>query len=412
MAIGPTRVVVVDPGHRGTVGHHNQVNQQLLQGLRQRGLMAELWADVQLEAEPEAPQPLLGAFSGCGYEDPRLWQDLGGTLQLARRLETQLKLATAAGEPVQAWLAHSLLPFQLLGLARHLASAPRATVLLSLMFAPSETLAGPGDPDQALANCRVALAALARAAAQAGHRLLLTFPSRQQEQLYAPLLQATGLHSGGIHPAVVGAGCQPQPPSDQEPPLVLLHWGDLKPGKGRQEALQVLQQLLEEGAPEGLKGWGWLFHVHSARAMRTEERTLLEKVGDGGVGLQWLQGAQSSAQMEQLLARCPVAMLAYDPQMYGQRSSGMLWHWGAARQAVGRTAAAVGYAEGWLAREAPLLGIDWGSPSEAGGWLDALGRAASQERRGGEVPEYGRAVLGKGFATWCASCLKRLREQP
>ena len=100
MAIDPARVVVVDPGHRDNVGHHNQVNRTLLEGLSHRGIRAELWADVQLEAESEAPQPLLGAFSGCGYEDPKLWQDLGGTLLLARRLESQLRMADAGGETV------------------------------------------------------------------------------------------------------------------------------------------------------------------------------------------------------------------------------------------------------------------------------------------------------------------------
>lgn len=56
---------------------------------------------------------LLGVFSGCGYVDPRLWLEPGGALQLARRLEQQLALASAASAaPVSAWLAHSLLPFQ------------------------------------------------------------------------------------------------------------------------------------------------------------------------------------------------------------------------------------------------------------------------------------------------------------
>ena len=97
--------------------------------------------------------------------------------------------------------------------------------------------------------CRVALAALARATAQQGHELQLAFPSRQQETLYAPLLAATGLKSGGIHPAVVGAGCQPQPPAPGAGHQVLLHWGDLKAGKGREAALALLQTVLELGQP-------------------------------------------------------------------------------------------------------------------------------------------------------------------
>jgi ABC-type polar amino acid transport system ATPase subunit len=81
---------------------------------------------------------------------------------LARRMEQQLALASAGGPAVRAWLGHSLLPFQLLGLARHLHRAPAADLLVSLMFAPGETLEAPeaSAARQATANARVALAAL------------------------------------------------------------------------------------------------------------------------------------------------------------------------------------------------------------------------------------------------------------
>ena len=166
------RLVIVDPAHASSVGHHDEVNRPLLAKLNRGGWQAELWSDVRLEGDSEAPRPLQGVFSGCGYEDPRLWSELGGMVQLGRRMEQQLQQASASGEPVGAWLGHSLLPFQLLGLARHLATAPPAQVLLSLMFAPGETLAAPVADGEATANCRVALAALARASAQQGHQLL------------------------------------------------------------------------------------------------------------------------------------------------------------------------------------------------------------------------------------------------
>ena len=133
------RLVIVDPAHASSVGHHDEVNRPLLEALIKAGWQAELWADVALEAESHAPQPLLGAFSGCGYEDPRHWSELGGMVNLGRRLERQLQQASGAEQPVAVWLGHSLLPFQLLGLARHLATAPAARVLLSLMFAPQES---------------------------------------------------------------------------------------------------------------------------------------------------------------------------------------------------------------------------------------------------------------------------------
>jgi hypothetical protein len=305
------RLVIVDPAYASTVGHHGEVNRPLLAALGAAGWTGELWTDLALEGEPQRPEGVRGVFSGCGYGDPREWRELGGALVLARRLEQQLALAASGGEPVAGWLAHSLLPFQLLGLARHLSQAPAAAVLLSLMFAPGETLQGPAGDSQAVATARVALAALARACAQQGHRLTLAFPSRQEETLYTPLLDATGLSSAGVHPAVVGAGTTPEPPAAEDaPPLVLLHWGDQKAGKGRAEALA---------------GLGWLFHQHSASALPDEEQALLERASKAGIGLVLLEGEITSATMGTWLARCPLALLAYNPERYAERSSGMLW---------------------------------------------------------------------------------------
>lgn len=404
------RLVIVEPAYASTVGHHGEVNRSLLAALGAAGWSCELWTDLALEGEPGRPRAVRGVFSGCGYEDPRLWSELGGMVQLGRRMEQQLELASAGGEPVAAWLGHSLLPFQLLGLARHLATAPPARVLLSLMFAPGETLGGPATPDQARANCRVALAALAKATAQGGHALQLAFPSRQQERLYGPLLAATGLASAGVHPAVVGAGCQPEPPPPASAPLVLLHWGDLKAGKGRESALAVLQALLEQGIPAPLHGWGWLFHSHSHTSLSPTEGQILERAEAAGLGLDWRRGAVSSQAMVDGLAHCPVALLAYDPVRYAERSSGILWQWAASRQALGQAAAGVGYATGWLAQEAQELGLAWHVPSGSDGpaWLAALAEAAQRPRLPAPTPSaYGQSIWKTRFADWCLGTLRQ-----
>jgi hypothetical protein len=404
------RLVIVEPAYASTVGHHGEVNRPLLAALTEGGWQAELWTDLALEAEPSRPPQARGVFSGCGYGDPRQWRELGGALQLARRLEQQLALAEQANgpgtsEPVAAWLGHSLLPFQLLGLARHLNQAPPAAVLLSLMFAPGETLQEPAHNPQATATARVALAALAKASQQRGHRLSLGFPSAQQEALYAPLLAATGLVSAGVHPAVVGAGCRPEPPPAGAAPLVLLHWGDQKAGKGRQEALAVLRALLEEPGPEPLQGWGWLFQLHSAAALEPGERSLLERAEAADLGLVWLQGEVESAAMHQWLARCPLALLAYDPQRYAERSSGMLWQWAASRAALGLPAAGVGHGSGWLAAEAAALGLAWHSPTEPNGWMQTMVAAAATLPAASTLTAYGEQVLGASFGAWCATQL-------
>lgn len=397
------RLVIVDPAYASTVGHHGEVNRPLLAGLAQADWRPELWADVALEAEATAPKPLRGVFSGCGYEDPRHWRELGGMVQLARRLEQQLAQATSGSPAVQGWLAHSLLPFQLLGLARHLSQAPPAQVLISLMFAPGETLkrSGDGEPDaeRATANTRVALAAMGRACRQQGHQLTLGCSSSQHQTLYAPLLAATGLERAGLHPAVVGAGHTPQSPPPEDTPLVLLHWGDLKAGKGQQEALALLQSLLEQGLPPELAGWGWLWHQHSATALSEPTAALLQRAEQAGLELVRLEGEVGSQEMGEWLARCSVALLAYDPQHYGQRSSGMLWQWAGGRAALGLGATGIGYGEGWLAEEARALGVGWRTVS-GGHWLREVAAAAAAAQPL-QLSSEGETVLLGSFWRWC-----------
>ena len=388
------------------MGHHADLNEALLGELAEAGWRPEVWADAALEASPGV-RPV---FRDCGYEDPRHWADVAGTLHLARRLEAQLQEASA-GEPVAAWLVHTAMPFQLLGLARWLQRQPPALVAVSLMFPPGETLEGPAGDAQATAQCRLALMGLAQACRAAGHRPWIGVPSAQQGALLAPLLAAAGLPAGEVHPAVVGAGgAVPLPASGGVPAAaVLLHWGDLKRGKGRQEALAVVAALLEQGVPPELASLGWLFHLHSREPLPAAERALLERARQKIRGFTLLEGPMPRAEMLERLAGCPLALLAYDPRTYAQRSSGMLWTWASARLAAGQPAAAVGYGEGWLAAEAPALGVSWralaaGERTTSGGeWLGLLRQSLSALDNTSGFTPYGRSVLGRSFAAHLVS---------
>lgn len=383
------------------MGHHADLNEGLLGELAEDGWRPEVWADATLEASPGV-RPV---FRDCGYEDPRHWADVAGTLHLARRLEAQLQEARA-GEPVAAWVVHTALPFQLLGLARWLQHQPAAAVAVSLMFPPGETLEGPpGDP-QAMAQCRLALVGLGQACRAAGHHPWIGVPSAQQGTLLAPLLAAAGLPAGEVHPAVVGAGgAVPLPASGGVPAAaVLLHWGDLKRGKGRQEALAVVAALLEQGPGAELGSPGWLFHLHSREPLPSPERALLKRARQEIRCFTLLEGPVPRAEMLERLAACPLALLAYDPGTYAQRSSGMLWTWASARLAVAESAAAVGYGEGWLAAEAPALGVSWRAPAagertlSGGEWLGLLRQSLSTLDNASGFTPYGKSVLGSSFA--------------
>ncbi len=407
------RVVIVDPAYASSVGHHGDVNAQLLTALAADGWAAECWADGEVAANG-----CRGVFSGCGYVDPRHWADLGGMVHLARRLEQQL-LEALEGQVVGAWVMHTALPFQLLGLARALRQCPAAAVVVSLMFAPGETLEGDGNEGAAAGSCQVALSALARAVEQGGHRLQLRLPSRQSQEIYAPLLAAAGLGEADLHPAVVGAGLTitaetEEPPAPGTRPRILLHWGDLKAGKGRREALEVVQQLLGGGPlPASLQQAEWLFQLHSHDPLPADERTCLDQAREQINGFQWLNERVETRRMQALLAGCDAALLAYDPVLYRQRSSGLLWCYGAARVSRGRPAAVVGRAGGWLEREARDLGLGWRSGRD-GQWLKDLAAAVAESRAGDDCANegftpYGQRMLGEGFASHVAGLLRDLR---
>jgi hypothetical protein len=408
------RVVIVDPGHSSNSGHHAELNRQLLAAGRAAGLAIECWVDQALLAEDPAIRPVL---HGCGYEDPRHWLDLPGNLHLADRLQQQMR-DHLSGE-VHCWIAHSLLPFQLIGLARLLQHLPAARLEVGILYAPGERLGGSTDPsaaspgqqrerELAIANARVAWSGLARATALANHRLRVGCSSRLQAALHAPLLTAAGLPPAALQPAVVGAGWHPataggprQGPEGNQPPRVLLHWGDLKAGKGRDQVMALVHALLTDGSTQ-LRGRCWLFHHHSAATLSTAEQNLLERAVQQLPGFELWQGETSSASMLAALSDTHVALLPYCPTAYGERSSGVLWCYAAARLAVGRPARAVGYASGWLAEEAPALGVGWvGVPSgsqPAAVWLDALDQALAIEEPA--VTPYGRQVLGQSYGEW------------
>jgi hypothetical protein len=411
------RLVLLDPGLASAVGHHSDVNGCLLPALRRRGWQLELWADAEAAQDPAlaalSPElrPLL---HNGGYIDPRHWCDLPGTLRQAALLRHQLEAAAAAApSPVAAWVAHSLVPFQLIALAQLLQRQPPAQVVISLMFAPGEVFGGQPELDlqaqrqAAELNARSALAALALAAGRGGHQLLLAAGAEQLIARYAPLCAAAGLPPPLLHPSVVG-GSDPLAAPDPGPEQILLHWGERKPDKGRDLALAVLAQLLEDPAlPEPLLQARWCFHAASRQSPPPAEAQLLARAAQHGQ-IRVLEGALPREAMLQELARCSALLLPYCPLAYAERSSGVLWLYGAVRLACGRPARVVGHGGGWLATEVPALGLSW-QPlhprAAAADALAALAQVLQMPVGAGLVTPYGQQVLGRDWSGWLADRL-------
>ena len=399
------RVVVLDPSYSSSVGHHQEINSDVLQLLSAAGHQVEVWAD---QAGPVLPGVRL-VSSGSGYVDPRHWADLGGCLHLAARLKNQWEFALS-GASVDFWLAHSLLPFQEMALAQLLQSQPSARILLSLMFAPGETFEGMQglDPQRLRANAelnaRTAHLAMAQACRHAGHSLTMAVNSLTTLNLHQPLLQAAGLSPALQHPAIVGAGCRPVPVSAAEP-MVLLHWGDLKPDKGSQESVALLRALLKRPV-ESRPPWRWLFHVHSEQSLLPEDQRLLRRAShELSSRLVWLNRQVSSSEMQQWLSQCSLALLAYSPTTYAERSSGVLWCYAAARYSLGLPAHAVGYGGHWLQHESINMGMDWTVAPLAAGtsdgdlWLSAIETAMAKPSYASWMPAADQ-LLGQSFADW------------
>ena len=392
--------VVIDPSYVLRAGHHHGLNAEWVTRLEGAETSVKVWAD---RLAPLAPS-IQPAFSGMGYAPAELWSALPASLQLAEVLRLQIEQAASDGPPVAGWMAHSLLPFQLLGFARFLQDQPAASVFISLMFDPAETLGAPALDRQALRCCRMALLELSLACNRAGHRLQLGVASLQTLQRYRSLLQEARLPEPRLHPAVVGAGCTLHPLPAATPTTVLLHWGDLKPDKGRCEALQVVRALLQGWQPP--QPCRFVFHSFSHQELDPEEEGALSQARQQlGNRFEWLVGEVPTAAMQQRLAGCDVALLPYSPSTYAHRSSGVLWCYAAARYAAGLPAAAIGYAGHWLQREAEAFGMVWHVADAP--WPVALSQVLEQQCAA-QAPlwtPYATEVLGRSFADWLVESL-------
>ena len=404
------RLVVLDPCFASAVGHHADVNALLMPMLQQQGWRPELWADAAAAGQVALPglRPLL---RNGGYIDPRHWCDLAGSLHQAALLRPQLEVAAAGNEPVAVWLAHSLVPFQLIALAQQLQRVPASRVVVSLMFAPGELFDGQADLDldaqrsAAALNARSALAALALACSRGRHQLLLCAGSQQLIERYSPLCAAVGLEKPLLHPALVVGDDLPAVPAAgaSAPQQVLLHLGDRKPDKGRELALAVLERLLQKATlPEPLQKVHWWFHAASREPpVPAEAELLLRASADAQITV--LEGPLPRPQLQQQLAQSSLALLPYCPKAYTERSSGVLWLYGAARFAAQQCPRVVGHAGGWMAAEAQALGLLWRPlpiQSAADLVFEVMAEALAAPIPQPPLSPYGQQVLGSGFGAW------------
>jgi len=407
------RLVLLDPGFQRLEGHHADVNRQLQAAAEAKNCNLEIWGDQALAVmlpDSDFKGVLRPQLRNGGYIDPRHWSDLPGCMHQAGLLRPQMQ-QLATGAPITGWMAHSLLPFQMLALAQLLQHHPPAMVVICLMFAPGEVFQGQPEFDlhsqRATASeaSEVALTALGLACQRQGHSLLLAAGSQQLIDSYTPLCVAAGLAAPELHPSVVGL---PAPAMRQTSGLasaqVLLHWGERKPDKGRDLALLLLNELISRQPnnwPEPWQTIQWAFHAAGIDGCEEQEKAIL---GQARLckSCTVMEGVQERSVMEQVLADTELLLLPYDPEAYAWRSSGVLWLYGSCRHHCNQPARVMGFPGGWIATEAQAMGmafIPLPQPLAPGAVLQAL--VAGLGSPGPlEVSSYGHRVLAESFPHW------------
>jgi len=288
-------------------------------------------------------------------------------------------------------------------------------VLISLMFAPGEVFGGQSgfamaDQRQAAElNTRTAIAALARAAQRAGHHLILAAASQSLVDRYAPLCAAAGIPVPQLHPSPLVGTELLSATAPMEPPQLLLHWGERKPDKGRDVALAVLEELLQDPLlPAELQGMQWCFHASSREPADPAEQELLLRAARHPQ-IRILEGSTSRKQMQQELARSCAALLAYSPLAYAERSSGVFWLYAAMRRACGRPAPVVIPRGGWLWQEAEAFGLPCAALPENATGAQALERLADAVQFAPNTPAlsaYGQGIIGQPWDRWVVDQLQ------
>ena len=396
---------VLDPSYAYSSGHHQDLNQSLIKAFSQRSIRTFIWCDKKISDNDEAN----GIFEDVGYLAEPEWWTLPVTIQLAHKIKDQLlKTDSLSEKKARTWLGHSLLPFQILGLAFYLSKQPESDIYISLMFSPSETFGQLEANNHRRAECTAAYAWLemSRICKRNQHQLHIGSAASQTTKQYNYILEKAKTKPPELQPAFCGSGWKrKEKKATNECTHIMLHWGDLKPDKGFQEALFIIRSLLGGWRP--IHPCHFLFQSFSHRELEDQDRRLLEQAQEElSELLVWIEDYQTNDDMMNQLSQCDVALLAYDSITYANRSSGILWCYAAARFAIGKPATAIGYGDNWLATEARDFGMEWIEMKNFG---DLLGKVDAAIKEQNNLRQhwstYAKIILENSYADHISKAL-------
>jgi glycosyltransferase involved in cell wall biosynthesis len=325
----------------------------------------EFFGHVAMQAELRAELESRGAqvhahFPRYLYEDAFRNEPLSRTIAAVREgaeaLGAMLVQARSPAGVGRTMVLHPTVEdFHLQALAHALATQPQDAVaplhLVSLTFYPGVNEQGDVTSARRLLNYRVALEPL-----RARSDVVLLTPSEEQRQIFADICglgSRVALHAHMHFDAAHWA----DPAQQREARLqdtVLLYAGDAKVAKGFAELPRMVRLLLQNTAVHMSMHVGLEEGLSSPVIERTvAELRQLAAAHRSRIHLR--EGYLPEQQMLQLLIEAGLVVFNYQPAVYAERTSGLLWQ----AAAAGAPVAVVG--ESWLSREArrlcPRLGV-------------------------------------------------------
>jgi hypothetical protein len=214
-----------------------------------------------------------------------------------------------------------------------------------LMFSPGVRASGDVIDAVRLSNFRIAFNLL-----RASGRVQLHAACAEYAQAYAHLLElATALP---VHPCLVGnRAARVARPRERVPKVTLLYVGEVKADKGVLDLPRRLRECVGGARPDQR------FIVHFSAVRTDAAKALLSELQ--GIAREHPEvevhsGFWSEAELNERLASADLLCLDYDPTVYADKTSGLLWlaAWHYLPVLIPR--------QGWLAREAKALGMELG----------------------------------------------------
>jgi hypothetical protein len=322
-------LIVLEPGYEDNNSHHVNVNQQLIKACEQASLTIRILAshslDLPTKIDELIPDTVISFFNTPCYTNNLKPLDCAQEQMLANKFCTELQQAQNEGliSSSDNLLMHTFYSFHILGLAIWLNKTKcgfKGKILLCAMFYPGRLkIEHQSELDYFKLYTRYRLAFNMLSSVKNDNQVMLATSCKRFVEAYK---QCTNLNFK-LHPAINFV--EPIPVLDDVNSVkhVILYFGSVKRDKGLTWLVDILPELLAEFSDIA-------FFIHfneqspGARNFLSF-KTQLEDLSDKFPHLSVCFSALSQLEYESELAKSHALVLMYDPTIYTNKTSGLLW---------------------------------------------------------------------------------------